>query len=186
MPLYRKANATDFPQLISLQKDNLLTNIESKDRQDGFLSIEYSYEQLERLDNELGIFVAIEGNGLLGYLIAQTMDSAIHSPLIRTMTNRFPNVTFRSRSLSEYSIFMYGPVCIDKDARGKGILEGLCNTMLKTLKGRYDVGVAFVSENNPRSLIAHRDKLDMQMVDAFEFNGQRYKTLVFPSNRSCS
>lgn len=51
--------------------------------------------------------------------------------------------------------------------------------MLQTLKGQYDVGVAFVSERNPRSLHAHQDKLGMEAVDEFEFNGQKYWTLVF-------
>ncbi len=147
--------------------------------QDGFLSIEYSHEQLERLNNELGIFIAVENSKLLGFLVAQTMDSASHSPIIRTMTSRFPSVVFRSRPLSEYNIYMYGPVCIYKHARGKGILEGLFNIMLKTLKVRYEVGVAFVLEQNPRSLHAHRDKLGMQVVDEFEFSGQKYWTLAF-------
>jgi hypothetical protein len=51
--------------------------------------------------------------------------------------------------------------------------------MTKTLKGQLDVGVAFVSEKNPRSLRAHQDKLRMEVVDEFEFNGQQYNTLVF-------
>jgi len=50
--------------------------------------------------------------------------------------------------------------------------------MLQSLKGQFDVGVAFVSEKNPRSLYAHRDKLGMKVVDEFEFNGQQYNTLV--------
>ena len=41
------------------------------------------------------------------------------------------------------------------------------------------MGVAFVSDRNPRSLYAHRDKLGMKVVDEFEFNGQRYNALVF-------
>jgi hypothetical protein len=50
--------------------------------------------------------------------------------------------------------------------------------MIETLQ-QFDVGVAFVSEKNPRSLYAHRDKLGMEAVDEFEFNGQRYNMLVF-------
>jgi len=156
-----------------------LKNLNPQEQQDGFLSIEYSSDQLERLNNELGISVAVEDDHLAGYLIAQTMDFALQSPLIITMVKRFPDSLHRARQLSGFRSFIYGPVCINKESRGQGILEGLFNVMLQTLKGQFDVGVAFVSECNPRSLYAHREKLGMKVVDEFEFNGQQYNTLVF-------
>ena len=176
---YRKADSADFPLILALQKDNLLQNLEPQAQQDGFLSIEYTRDQLEYINSELGIFVAIENAHLAGYIIAQTMDFALQSPLITTMVRRFPAVIYRSRPLSGFKTFIYGPVCIDRQSRGQGILEGLFNVMLKTLHGQFDVGVAFVSERNPRSLHAHRDKLGMKPVDEFKFNGQKYWTLVF-------
>lgn len=178
--MFRRAETKDIPEILELQKRNLLGNLEPQDQQDGFLSIEYSSDQLESLNNQLvGIFVAINNDHLAGYVIAQTMDFAIQSPLISTMVKRFPDVIYQSRPLSGFKTFIYGPVCIDKRHRGQGILEGLFNVMLKTLRGQYDVGVAFVSERNPRSLHAHQDKLGLKVVDEFEFNGQKYWTLVF-------
>ena len=37
----------------------------------------------------------------------------------------------------------------------------------------------FVSERNPRSLHAHQNKLGMKSADEFEFNGEKYSTLMF-------
>lgn len=176
--MFRRSDPSDFPMILALQKDNLLGNLEPQDQQDGFLSIEYSRDQLESLNNELGIFVAQDNDHLAGYLIAQTMDHALQSPLISTMVKRFPDVLYRARPLSGFRTFIYGPVCIERRSRGQGILEGLFNVMLKTLK-QFDVGVGFVSERNPRSLHAHQDKLGLKVVDEFEFNGQKYWTLVF-------
>src|SRR5512139_3801430 len=176
---FRKANPQDIPMILELQKRNLLKNLEPRDQQDGFLSIEYTGDQLERLTNELGIFVAQENDYLAGYLIAQPMDFALQSPLINNMVKRFPDVQYSGRLLSCFKTFIYGPVCIDKESRGQGVLEGLYSIMIKTLQGQYDVGVAFVSERNPRSMFAHRDKLGLKVVDEFEFNGQQYNTLVF-------
>ena len=179
MATFRNAEPSELSQILALQKDNLLKNLEPQNQLDGFLSIEYSHDQLENLNNQLGIFVAIDNDHFAGYLIAQTMDFALQSPLINTMVKRFPDVQYRSRPLSEFRTFIYGPVCIYKESRGQGILEGLFNVMLQTLKGQFDVGVAFVSERNPRSLYAHREKLGMKVVDEFEFKGQQYNTLVF-------
>jgi len=179
MVMFRKADPSKFPKILSLQKQNLIQNLEPQDQQDGFLSIEYPLDQLESLNNQLGIFIAMGNDYLSGYLITQTMNFALQTPLINTMVRRFPDILYCSRPLSGYRTFIYGPVCIDRRSRGQGVLEGLFNVMLKTLKGQYDVGVAFVSERNPRSLYAHRDKLGMQVVDEFEFNGQMYWILVF-------
>jgi len=107
------------------------------------------------------------------------MDFALQSPLITTMVRRYPDLLYQSLPLSGYRTFVYGPVCINRQSRGQGVLEGLFNAMLQTLKGRYDVGVAFVSELNPRSLHAHQNKLGMKIIDEFEFNGRKYWTLVF-------
>jgi hypothetical protein len=157
--------------ILELQSKNLLKNLEPEEQREGFLSIEYSAEQLTRLSQMLGILVAVEDNHLSGYLITQPMDFALQSPLIARMVKRFPGVQYRGKPLSGLKTFIYGPVCIDKESRGLGILEGLYGVMLKTLQGQYDAGVAFVSERNPRSLYAHRDKLGMKVVDEFEFNG---------------
>ena len=92
---------------------------------------------------------------------------------------RLKDVIYEDVLLSSRCLFVYGPICIDKQQRGQGILEGLSNIMLQTLKGKYDVGIAFVSERNPRSLHAHQVKLGMKVVDEFEFNGQKYRTLLF-------
>ncbi len=177
--IFRRAVPPDFPDILELQRQNLLQNLEHQDLQEGFLSIEYSLEQLERLNRELGIFVARDNDRLAGYLIAQPMDFALQSPLISSMVRRFPDVHYKKRPLSELKIFIYGPVCIDRDFRGRGVLEGIYAVMLATVKGHYDAGVAFVSRKNPRSLYAHRDKLGMKVVDEFEFSGLKYDTLVF-------
>ncbi len=183
MIIFRKALKSDVPTILELQKRNLLHNLPPQDRQDGFLSIEYSTAQLEWLAGEIGIFVATENDHLAGYLIAQPMDFAMQSPLIDTMVNRFSDVIFRARPLSGVRTFIYGPVCIEKGSRGTGVLRGLFNVMLRTLKDRFDTGVAFVSVRNPRSLRAHQDKLGMKVVDEFDFNGQKYHTLAFDMHR---
>jgi hypothetical protein len=177
--MFRKADPSDFPKILELQKDNLIQNLLPPDQKDGFLSIEYSHNELERFSNELGIFIAMDNYSLSGYLIVQRMDFAKQSPLINTMANRFTDVLYQSQPLSGYQSFLYGPVCVSKQSRGQGVLEGLFNAMRQTVKGQYDVGVAFVSELNPRSLHAHQDKLGMKIADEFEFNGQKYWTLVF-------
>ena len=176
---YRKATPADFWRILSLQHQNLLTILQGKDLSQGFLTIEFTREQLHRMNSELGIFVALQDKEVIGYLMAESIEFANESPLIAHLLKRLKDFVYEDVPLSSRCLFVYGPVCIDRRHRGQGILEGLSNMMLQTLKGQYDVGIAFVSERNPRSLHAHQVKLGMKVVDEFEFNGQKYRTLVF-------
>lgn len=76
-------------------------------------------------------------------------------------------------------VFIYGPVCIDRAYRGRGLLRGLYETLRREVAGRYDIGVAFVADDNPRSLRVHVDGLGMGDVGEFVFWGKQYHILAF-------
>jgi hypothetical protein len=61
----------------------------------------------------------------------------------------------------------------------QGIFEGLLGVMKETLKVDYNVGIAFVSQLNVRSLHAHTSKLSMTVIYDFEFNRKRYHAVAF-------
>ena len=175
---YRVAAPADFEGILLLQHQNLKTTLQ-EDLSQGFLSIEFTREQLHSINSELGIFVALQDKEVIGYLMAESIEFAIGSPLIAYLLKRLREFVHEGAALSACCLFVYGPVCIDKQHRGQGVLQELFRVMVQTLRGNYNVGVAFVSEQNPHSLHAHKDKLKMQVVDTFEFNGQQYNTLVF-------
>lgn len=176
---YRKATPADFEGILCLQHQNLMTTLQGEDLSQGFLTIEFTREQLQKINSELGIFVALQGEKVIGYLMAESIEFAVGSPLIAHLLNRLKDIAFSDVPLSSRKLFVYGPVCIAKEQRGQKILAELFKVMLQALQGQYDVGVAFVSALNPRSLNAHTNKLGMRMIDEFEFNGQRYGTLIF-------
>jgi len=177
--LYRKATPSDFEGILRLQHQNLVTTLKGEDLSQGFLSIELTREQLHKINSELGIFIAVQDKAVIGYVMAESVEFAIGSPLISHVLKRLRNVVFDSIPLSSSFLFVYGPVCIDRRSRGQGILEGLFGIMKEALGADYDIGIAFVSERNPRSLQAHTAKLGMRVIDEFEFGTERYNTLTF-------
>ena len=177
--LYSKASYADFEGILRLQHQNLLTTFTGEDLSQGFLSIEITREQLHKINSELGIFVALHDKTVIGYLMAETVEFAVGSPLIAHMLKRLKDIVLDGLALSSSCLFVYGPVCIDQQYRGQGILEGLFCIMKETLKIDYDVGIAFVSQLNPRSFHAHTVKIGMTVIDEFEFNGGQYHTLAF-------
>ena len=128
---------------------------------------------------DLGIIVAVESGSVLGFLCGFRCDFNTGSPVIAKMLETFPGVKFGGKPLSAWKTFIYGPVCIDRPHRGRGLLHGLYDAQKRDLAGQFEVGVAFVSRTNPNSLKAHLAGLGMAEVGEFEVKGNVYVTLAF-------
>src|SRR5690242_4075686 len=58
---YRRATPADFEGILHLQHQNLITTLRGEDLSHGFLTIEFTREQLHQINSELGICVAVQG-----------------------------------------------------------------------------------------------------------------------------
>lgn len=182
------ASRSDFSDILELQRRNFLNNISPEDKADGFLSIEFTESMLEEILNDLLIIKAFTVEKLVGYRMAQTLEFNQRFPLIASIIEKFPNLEFRGQKLSNLRTFIFGPICIDKDWRGKGINQLMFKFMLEHVKSRYDVGVTFVSESNPRSLAAAK-KNGISLIDTICFEEKIFKILAFSimqSDLKCS
>ncbi len=181
---YRRAANSDFPQILALQAQNLRWNLDEERQQQGFLSVEYGEDDLAAINNGLGIYVALEGERLLAYAMAETREFAGQVPLIAHMASRFPDAAFRDRGVTQLRHFIYGPVCIDRAARGRGLLNGLLQAMSSALSAHFDIGIAFIAQSNIHSYHAHVRKNGMAVIDEFEFDSRRFWTVAFALNES--
>lgn len=176
---FRRATPDDFPGILRIQSANYIANLSLEERQEGFLSAQFTPEQIARLAGDLGIIVAGDANCILGFLCGFRCDFDHRSPVIARMLETFDGVQFEGKPLSSYKTFIYGPVCIDRSHRRRGLLRGLYEAQKRALAGRFEVGVAFVARNNPHSMRAHVAGLGMTEVGEFEVKGSIYVTLAF-------
>jgi hypothetical protein len=61
---FRRFQSDDLPQVLKIQKDNLVENLSRSPRKEGFLSVEFLPEQLKQMNSEIPIIVADVGPGL--------------------------------------------------------------------------------------------------------------------------
>ena len=103
------------------------------------------------------------------------------------MIDELPRLSFLGRPLAAQRTLIYGPVCVARSHRGRGLLRGLYDALRSEVAGGYDSGVAFVAKSNQRSLAAHVDGLGMTIAGDFVFNGNSYWILAFhvPPPPSC-
>ena len=179
---YRRAVDSDFTQILALQAQNLRWNLDEAQQQQGFLSVEYTAQDLAAINDGLGIFVAVEGDRVLAYAMAETQEFAGGVPLIAHMLSRFPSARFEGRPVSNLRYLIYGPVCIDRAARGHGLLNGLLQALSTALSAHFDLGIAFIAQSNIHSYHAHVRKNNMAVIDEFEFDGRQFWTVAFRLN----
>jgi hypothetical protein len=95
------------------------------------------------------------------------------------MRARLPELKFRGDRISVDGSFQYGPICIDRSLRGSGVFPRLFDLMRSSFALRFPIGVTFINKLNDRSFEAHTRKLDLEVIDEFELNGNSFYTLAF-------
>lgn len=105
------------------------------------------------------IIVAIDGAQLLGVLFTSETARASAPPVL-AMLAAWPG---------SVDAYVYGPVCIDQAARGRGVLEALYADLTTRRPGRE--AILFIKANNLRSLHAHA-RLGMVQVAEFTLDGE--------------
>ena len=185
---YRRALAIDYPQILHLQSANFIANLAAEERKEGFLSAQFSASQTAAIAEDLGTMVAVVDEQVAGFLCAFRNEFDTGSPVIAKMLESYDRLSFQDRPLSSFSSYIYGPVCIGREYRGRGLLRGLYEAQKKDLAGRFDIGVAFVSRNNPHSLQAHVAGLGHERGGRFRSQTTIFTSLwhfALPPNPSC-
>jgi predicted GNAT superfamily acetyltransferase len=169
----------DCAAILRLQSANYIANLSDEERKDGFLSAQFTLEQTAQIAEDLGTMVAVVDDALAGFLCAFRREFDTGSPVIAKMLDSYDRVTFEDKPLNSFNSYIYGPVCIAREHRRRGLLRGLYEAQKKDLAGRFEVGVAFVSRSNPHSLQAHVAGLGMIEVGDFELKDNVYVILAF-------
>ncbi len=166
---FRRARGADFEGMVELQDLYLAANLQPDQKRDGFLSARFSAEQFAAMDPDLCLVVGVDNDRVKAFLCSSTPEYNMDFALPRTLVERFPHVTFEGKLLSEWKTCICGPACVDREWRGKGIVERLYEKCFELLPTDYELAVIFVSTDNPRSIRAH-EKLGMVVLDNFVFN----------------
>jgi len=177
--LYRRAGPADYPAIVELNKANFSANLSEEERGDGFLSAVFTLEQTAAMAEDLGTTVAIVEGQVAGFLCAFRNDFNHGSPVVAKMIESYDRLSFEGQLLKSFNTYAYGPVCIARAHRRKGLLRGLFEEQKRELAGRFEVGVALIARTNQHSMDAHIAGLGMTDVGSFEVGGNLFATVVF-------
>ncbi len=186
--IFRRLVPRDLPSLLELQEANLLGNLPAELQKDGFLSARFAAEQLAQMNREAALVVAEDHGRIVGYACSAGVNFSRQFPILDAMIATFGRLTYLGASLIDARVCIYGPVCVDRTWRGRGVLRGVVSRMKEELAGQFDVAAAFISKANPRSVAAHVDGLGMTILGDYAFGAGRYWIVAFgipPADSAC-
>jgi L-amino acid N-acyltransferase YncA len=176
---FRRVAQRDYPGILALQEANQFDNLTPEQRRDGFLMARFSAEQLAQMNRDAAIVIAEDGGRLVGYACCAGVEFSRSFPILAAMIATFRRTTYLGNAIADTRACIYGPVCVDRAYRGRGVFRGLIGKVKEELAGQYDVAAAFIAKTNARSLAAHVDGLGMTVVGDFEHNDGTYWTVCF-------
>ena len=147
----------DLLGILRLQKRNLAKNLSVPEASSqGFVTVDHSFTDLKKLNDEEQHQVIKSGNAVVGYLLAMTKNSKDDIPVLVPMFELFDKIVYRGKPISVYEYMVVGQVCIDVNYRGKGLLDESYHAYKTRFSNQYDFAVTEVATANTRSLKAHQ------------------------------
>lgn len=176
------AKLTDIEGVLALQELYLVLNMTEDEKQSGFVTTPFTIEQLTYVIGNEGLFIAKDNGKTIAYIFAESWNFFSQYPIFEHMISLFPKLSFQDFEITSISSFQYGPICIDKKYRGKGLINLLFEFMRIHVKKKYPLSLTFINKTNKPSLKAHIEKLKWTVISDFEFNNNNYFILAYNMN----
>jgi len=175
----RLATEKDLSLVIKLQRANHYKSISDQDKtKEGFVSVETSLSTLKTIRKEIGVVVADLHGKIIGYEFPISLDQAKKIDLLKPFLTKILELNYGGKKLLEYQLVIEGQICVDKNYKGKGIAEKLHKKFVELLKNKFDLMVTEISDQNPRSLYVHKNKLGLQIINEYTAEGKNWYVLI--------
>ena len=175
--IFQMAESKDIDSFFELQAKYLVTNLTEEQKQDGFVTTPFTVEQLTEIIGNDGLFLAKQEEKVVAYAFAGSWAYFSQWKIIEQMGEMLP-LTFDNQIVTRENSFQYGPICIDMEFRGTGLINQLFEFMRQNMVKKYPISVTFINKINERSRKAHVEKLGWKIVTEFQFNGNNYYFLM--------
>ena len=181
---YKIAKIEDIEKVLELHFKYQIDSIKEEDKKDGFITTAFTKEQMEDLIQiEQGLFIAVEDEQIVAYIMSASWKFWSRWPMFVHMIEDLPNLEYLGQKLSVENSYQYGPVCVDKEYRGKQVLEKLFDFARVNMAKRFPILVTFINKINQRSYIAHTKKIGLEVIKEFSYNNNNYYELVYDTSK---
>lgn len=182
---YKIAQIEDIEKVLELHFKYQIDTIRQEDKKDGFITTAFTKEQMiDLITLEQGLFIAVENERVVAYVMSASWNFWSRWSMFAFMMEDLHNLEYLGQKLSVQNSYQYGPVCVDKEYRGSGVLEKIFDFARENMAKRFPILVTFINKINPRSYEAHTKKLKLEVIKEFSYNNNNYYELVYDTSKS--
>lgn len=182
--LLEVAQLNDIGGILALQELYLVANLSDKEKEAGFVTTPFTIPQLTEIIGQEGLFIAKDDSRIIAYIFAGSWDFFSQWPIFNHITAQFPNLKFLDFNITTKHTFQYGPICIAKEYRGKGLINSFFEFMRIHMVKKYPLSLTFINKINIPSTKAHTEKLKWTIIADFQFNNNDYHILAYDMHQS--
>ena len=148
---------TEVSEILELQAANLPPALSPETMaREGFVTVRHDPYVLQRMNEEAPAIVAKAVGRVIAYALVMPRGYAAEVPILRPLFERLETLSWKGTPLRDNPRwFVMGQICVAQGYRGKGIFDGLYQTMARYYTDRFDFTVTDVATRNARSLRAH-------------------------------
>ena len=169
------AELSDIEGVLALLKAYQINTIAEEDKEDGFITADFTEAQIQELImQERGCFIAKDQERIVAFAMSASWGFWSQWPIFQKMVEDLPSLTYKGYQLSEENSYQYGPVCVARDYRGRGVFQQIFSFALQQMSHRYPVLLSFINTINQRSYAAHITKLGLDVIQQFQFKDNTY------------
>ena len=146
----------DLTRILTLQKKNTKTAVPVAEvEQQGFITVEHSLAQLEKMQAHIPQIIAVEPDRLAGYALVMSRELKTSIPVLKPMFELLDTLHYNGKAVKDLSYYVMGQICVAKDYRGQGVFRQLYTAHKTILSKQYDYCITEISTSNLRSMQAH-------------------------------
>lgn len=172
---------SDFEAILTLQRQNLRQFLTEEERQtQGFLTAVYSLDFLKEMHEASAHLVARDGDKVVGYVLGLTPGFLPRDPVFASYLKAVQTLSWQGKPMLSHHPLIVGQLCVDKNYRGQGLVDGLYQACRNHHQGKFDFLLSDVSALNPRSFRAHQ-RVGFVPLAEFpdEFTGETWHILLW-------
>jgi GNAT superfamily N-acetyltransferase len=143
--------------ILRQQQRNLPAAISAQEAaEQGFVTVVHSLDDLQRLNETAPHIIGLDGERVVAYLLAMTAAARSLIPVLVPMFYMFEQAEWKGKPVSAYLYIVVGQVCVDKDYRGRGVLDACYAAYRNYYKPTYTFAITEIAVRNTRSIKAHQ------------------------------
>lgn len=173
------AQMNDIEGVLALQELYLVANLTEAEKTAGFVTTPFTIPQLQEVIEKQELYIAKHDSTTIAYIFGGSWDFFKQWPIFDYMTSLLPTLEFLDFDITLTNSFQYGPICIHKEFRGKGLITPLFEFMRIHMIEKYPLALTFINKCNIPSTKAHTEKLNWMIISEFQFNNNDYLILAY-------